>query len=462
MPVNQAAREPVAEIPANWQWQPATTAAWRSYIYETIAAQISAFSRYYDKFLQLAPLPHDTGFLFRKIENGAKSVVAGLDDLLIGDNKRALILLNGNFNYELDIQRLLSAIKGKLSRQSRLAVVAYNPYFSWLYQIAHTLGLRKEPLPLTFLTETDVTNLCRLSGYEVVQSRNVVYCPWKLFGIGQFFNAVLPIIPIIRQLSLSQILLLRPVIQETTKPSLSIIIPARNERGNIENACKRLQSLDGIDLEIIFVEGHSTDSTWEEIQRVAGKYSDRYKIKAFKQTGKGKSDAVRLGFSQATKELLVILDADLSVPPELLGRFYDAYCAGLADFVNGSRLLYPIEGKAMRPLNKLGNIFFSKALSWVLGCRLGDTLCGTKLFSRDSYRRFVQWRNDFGDFDPFGDFELLFPAATLGLGIVDVPIRYRDREYGQTNISRFRHGLMLLKMTFVGLTKIKLGRTKGF
>ncbi len=180
-------------------------------------------------------------------------------------------------------------------------------------------------------------------------------------------------------------------------------------------------------------------------------------MRAFQQTGQGKSDAVRLGFQRARGDLMTILDADLTMPPELLHRFYDAWCDGRADFVNGSRLTYPMEGEAMRFLNRLGNLFFARAVSAVLDARLGDTLCGTKLLARVDYERMVRWRSDFGDFDPFGDFELLFPAAVLGLGTVDVPIAYRARTYGSTNILRFRHGLMLLKMTLIGLFRVRAG-----
>ena len=149
------------------------------------------------------------------------------------------------------------------------------------------------------------------------------------------------------------------------------------------------------------------------------------------------------------------------MPPEMLRRFYDAYCEGHGDFINGSRLVYPMEGAAMRFLNRLGNIFFAKMLSSVLDVRIGDSLCGTKLLTRSDYQRMVAWRNDFGDFDPFGDFELLFPAAVLGLGIVDIPVRYLARTYGETNIRRFRHGLLLLKMTWVGLIRIKMYAPSG-
>ena len=145
------------------------------------------------------------------------------------------------------------------------------------------------------------------------------------------------------------------------------------------------------------------------------------------------------------------------MPPEMLGRFYEAYCEGHGDFINGSRLVYPMEGDAMPFLNRLGNVFFAKALGWGLNIRLGDSFCGTKMLARHDYRRMARWRSDFGDFDPFGDFELLFPAATLGLGTVDVPVRYRARTYGSTNIRRFRHGFELLKMTAICLFRIRLG-----
>jgi glycosyltransferase involved in cell wall biosynthesis len=180
-------------------------------------------------------------------------------------------------------------------------------------------------------------------------------------------------------------------------------------------------------------------------------------VRAFQQTGRGKVDAVRLGFSKATGDLLTILDADLTMPPELLPRFVEAYARGLGDFVNGTRLVYPMEGEAMRFLNRLGNIFFAKMVSRVLEQPLADTLCGTKLLARRDYERFVAWRADFGDFDPFGDFEMLFPAALLGLGVIDVPVAYRSRTYGSTNIHRFRDGLRLLKMVVIGFVRFRMG-----
>ncbi|NTW57982.1 MAG: glycosyltransferase family 2 protein [Nitrospirae bacterium] len=442
-----------------------TIAGWKKYVYSLIAKELSLITRYYDRVLQWMPRPDDSGLLLDALDCPQKKVIKDTDpfpDCSKDHTTRTAVLLNGTINHHYDIQGLLLQIAPRLSRTSRILIVAYNPYFSWLYRLANRIGIRKGEEPTTFVTRVDLENIAQLAGYDIVRTHLEVYVPWKLFGIGTLLNHVLSAIPVVRWLGLVYLAVLRPVIPEASavRPSLSCVVPARNERGNIENCIRRLPDL-GCDLEVIFVEGHSSDGTWEEILRIKDVYGARYTIKAFQQTGKGKSDAVRLGFSQATGDLLTILDADLTMPPELLGRFYTAYCQGHADFINGSRLVYPMEGNAMRFLNRLGNVFFAKALSWVLDTQIGDSLCGTKLLARHDYQRMVSWRRDFGDFDPFGDFELIFPAAVLGLGIIDIPIRYQDRTYGSTNISRFRHGLMLLKMTCIGLYRIKLGIARG-
>lgn len=431
---------------------------WRVYINKLLASEISGMTRYFQKVIQWIPRTEDDGLLLSLINVPEKQIVTDkqqFPNLSAEVEQRTAVLLNGTINYHLDIQALLSDIKHHLSRSSRVIIIAYNPYFGWLYRFANYLGIRKGNVPSTFVTRVDLENIARLSGLALVKSRMIGYIPFRLVGIGDLLNRLLACLPIIRWFGLAYIAVLKPAAIENTKPSLSVVIPARNERGNIEDAIIRMPDF-GCDLEIIFVEGHSNDGTWDEILRVVNKYGDQFKIKAFKQEGKGKADAVRLGFFHAENELLTILDADLTMPPEMLIRFYNAYCEGHADFINGSRLVYPMEGKAMRPLNLLGNIFFAKALSWALEVKIGDSLCGTKLFSRHDYQRMVAWRNDFGDFDPFGDFEILFPAAILGLGIIDIPVRYRNRTYGATNISRFSHGYMLLRMTLIGILKVKL------
>jgi glycosyltransferase involved in cell wall biosynthesis len=232
------------------------------------------------------------------------------------------------------------------------------------------------------------------------------------------------------------------------------VVAARNEEGNIKNILDRIPKM-GPDDELIFVEGNSTDNTWIKILELSKEYSSKLNIKTAQQAGKGKGDAVRKGFSLASKEILMILDADLTVPPEDLPRFYNAIKDGKGEFINGSRLVYPMEKEAMRFFNLLGNKFFALAFSYVLGQRFKDTLCGTKVISRENYKKLEKNRNYFGDFDPFGDFDLIFGAARMGLKIVEVPIIYRERTYGTTNISRWKHGVILLAMLIFAARKIK-------
>ncbi len=237
-------------------------------------------------------------------------------------------------------------------------------------------------------------------------------------------------------------------------PSISIVVPARNEKGTIEQIARELPSL-GSFTEVIFIEGNSTDDTWMEVQRVAKLNLPGKKLSCAQQEGKGKGDAVRLGFEMATGDILTIYDADMTVPAADMAKFYRAIVENRGDFINGSRLVYPLEKESMRLLNFFGNKFFSLMFSWILGQPLKDTLCGTKVIWRTDYESVKKGRAFFGDFDPFGDFDLLFGAAKLNLKIIDLPIRYGERVYGQTNISRWSHGWLLLQMTIFAARKIK-------
>ncbi|MBM3841091.1 MAG: glycosyltransferase [Verrucomicrobia bacterium] len=233
----------------------------------------------------------------------------------------------------------------------------------------------------------------------------------------------------------------------------TVVIPARNEAGNIEAAVQRTPEM-GLGTEIIFIEGHSSDNTWDEIRRVAASYPNR-RIKVLKQQSKGKGGAVREAFAAATGDLLFILDADLTMPPEQLPQFYEVARSGIGEFVNGVRLVYPMEDQAMRFLNMVANKCFSLAFSWLLGQSIKDTLCGTKVLFRSDYEAIARNRAYFGDFDPFGDFDLLFGAARLNLKIIDLPIRYRARAYGETNIQRWRHGWLLCRMVWFAARRLK-------
>ena len=278
--------------------------------------------------------------------------------------------------------------------------------------------------------------------------------PFRLFGLGRLLNRFVAPFPLIRQACLRHYSVGRSLrrVDDGLK-SATVVVPARNERGNIQAAVQRIPRF-AKKLEIIFVEGHSKDGTWDEIRRVVAAYP-QYDIKAMQQPGKGKADAVFAAFDVASGDALMILDADLTMPPEQLPKFWQALRSGKGEFVNGSRLVYPMEDEAMRFLNLIANKIFAVIFSWLLSQRLTDTLCGTKVLRRTDYQRLKAGRAYFGDFDPFGDFDLIFGASKQNLKIVEMPIRYASRAYGETQISRFRHGLILLRMVVFAFMRIK-------
>ena len=234
---------------------------------------------------------------------------------------------------------------------------------------------------------------------------------------------------------------------------VSVIIPCRNESGHIEELVARLPELP-TGSEFLFVEGNSTDDTEEVIRRVVAANPQR-PLRLLKQPGRGKGDAVRLGFAEARGDVVLILDSDMGVAPEEIPKFVRALATGKGELINGSRMVYPMEGRAMRFLNLIANKAFALLFSWLLGQQLRDTLCGTKALYRADYERIAANRAFFGDFDPFGDFDLLFGAARLNMRIRDVAVRYHERLYGETNISRFRHGWLLLRMSAFAARKLK-------
>jgi glycosyltransferase involved in cell wall biosynthesis len=306
-----------------------------------------------------------------------------------------------------------------------------------------------------WVAPNDVANLLDLAGFEVISVSRRILLPKKIFLLSAFLNGLVANIWPFQHLCLSYWVLARPRLRQLERrPSISVVVPCRNEAGTVAEIVERVPEFAG-STELVFVEGGSTDGTTAEIERQIELHPER-RIALFHQTGKGKGDAVRLGFEHATGEILVILDGDLTVAPEDLPKFYDALASGRCEFANGSRLVYNLEPGAMQFLNLLANKMFSVVFSYLIGQDVKDTLCGTKVLFRSDYEAIARHRRYFGDLDPFGDFDLLLGAAKLGLKIVDVPVRYSARSYGQTNISRFRHGWLLLKMTGLAFRKFKL------
>ncbi|KAA0577841.1 glycosyltransferase [Azospirillum sp. B21] len=369
------------------------------------------------------------------------------------------ILLSGTIGFLDDIEETLRLLRRVADPKTRIIVSYHSRIWEPILWAAEKLGMRMPQGQQNWLSTSDIVNLLDLAGWEPVRREWRQLIPKRLFGLGTLVNRYVAPLPGIRRLCVRNYVVARPqpTVEEVTvdgKPaSVTVLIPCRNERGNIENAIRRLPRF-APDVEVIYVEGNSQDNTYEECLRVRDAYPD-WDIKVMKQPGKGKGDAVRAGFAVARGDILIILDADLTVPPETMGKFYQAMVSGRGEFVNGTRLVYPMAPEAMRFLNLLANRAFASIFSFLLNQRFTDTLCGTKVLWRKDYETIVANRHYFGDFDPFGDFDLIFGAAKQNLKIVEVPVRYADRSYGETQISRFTHGWLLARMVVFAWKKLK-------
>ena len=398
-------------------------------------------------------------------------------NFLVPDNKKVITLnlqirdeLKKNYDYIIisdvlgyvyDIQEYLTKAQSLIEDNGRIIITQYSSLWEPVLRLASIFRLRSTlKIEQNWLSINDIKNFAHLANLDVIKFGTKMIMPIYIPVVSSFLNKYIANIFPFSRMGLFHYVVLRKNTTETYSdeknlPSISIVVPARNEAGTIEKIVKELPEL-GFFTEIIFIEGNSKDNTYDEIVRVTEKYKNIRKIKYDRQDGVGKGDAVRKGFDMATGDILTIYDADMTVPAPEMKKFYDAIVQNKGEFINGCRLIYPLQKESMRILNIFGNKFFSLAFSAILGQRLKDTLCGTKMIWKKDYEDVKANRKFFGDFDPFGDFDLLFGAAKLNLKIIDLPIHYQERTYGTTNISRFHHGWLLLKMTIFAARKIKL------
>ncbi|MBF0455362.1 MAG: glycosyltransferase [Magnetococcales bacterium] len=400
-----------------------------------------------EEMIKLAREKHDhLTFLVGDVEEGAT-----LDQL---EGPFDYIILPDLIGYLEDVEETFLALHRLCTPETRIIITHYNQLWGPILNLGAQLGMKMPSRIQNWLTGQQICSFLKIGDFDLIQRERRQLIPVSLMGLGALVNQYIAPFPVIRRLCLRNFFVARPLPDPTPRElSTTVVIPCRNERGNVEAAIKRIPPFCQ-DMEILYVEGNSQDGTFEEIQRVIDAYPN-LDIKGFQQTGKGKGDAVRLGFDKARGELLMILDADLTMPPEDLPKFYRAISQRKGEFINGSRLVYPMEDEAMRTLNLWANSTFSYLFSWLLNQPLTDTLCGTKVLLKKDYEQIAKNRSYFGTFDPFGDFDLLFGAAKANLKIREIPIRYRARSYGETQISRFRHGVLLLKMVLFAFRKLK-------
>lgn len=393
--------------------------------------------------------------------NEASELEFAVADLQAGpaEGEFDAIVLDYLSGYLTDVQQGLANVRACCHPRSRVYLTSLNNLWKPLFWLGQKMGFVLKQPPCNWLTTDDLVNLLELEGFEVVKKSTEQLFPFQIPLLSAFFNRFLVRLPIFRHMGVSLFIVARPVMAPRWAGEFrtSVILPARNESGHIKPALERIPELGG-KTELIIVEGNSTDDTWEVIQREVAAYQGPLQIRCLQQPGKGKWDAVFAGFAEARGDVIVIQDGDLTAPPEDLPKFYAALASGRAEFANGSRLVYPMESEAMRALNFCGNKFFALALSFVIDRPIKDSLCGTKMLLRQDYLRLIARIEEFGEFDPYGDFNLIFGSSLLDLAIRDVPVRYRDRAYGDTNISRYSGAMLLLRMTWFGLRKLRFHR----
>jgi SAM-dependent methyltransferase len=367
-----------------------------------------------------------------------------------------VIVLSDLLNEIWDAQSLFRKITTWCSADTRIVISLHSQLWKMPLDLARKAGLATPLLEQNWFAPGDVTNLLSLEGFEQVRRNREILCPLPIPVVQPLMNRFAAKLPVVGAFCLVNVYVARLVRRPHDgggPPTVSVVVPARNEAGNIASILRRIPEM-GAGTEIVFVEGGSTDDTWAAIAREMQALPAR-RCKALRQPGRGKGDAVRAGFREATGDIFMILDADISVAPEDLRLFYGALVSGRGEVINGVRLVYPMDGKAMQFLNLVANKAFGMIFTWLLGQPVKETLCGTKVMSRRHYERVAAHRAYFGEFDPFGDFDLLFGAARLSLRIVDLPVRYQERVYGTTNIDRWRHGLLLLRMVLLAARRLK-------
>ena len=399
----------------------------------------------------------DNIVLAKKLYSKYEFILGIVDDVQV-DTPFDYIILSCSTMQLYDVQNFLERLQRLCHRHTRIIIDSYSYVWEPILWLAQKCGLRRKTVFKNWVSRADLVNFLYCADFEVVTQGEFTLLPCYIPLVSMICNAIIARIPGFTRLCLNQWIVARqdPKVFEPHKKNVtvSIIIPCKNEKGNIEAAVKSCPNM-GARTDLIFIDGHAVDGTLQEIERVARKYPEKA-IRFCVQDGSGKGDAVRKGFDMAHGDVLMIQDGDLTTPPQELTKFFKALVSGKGEFINGSRLVYGMESEAMRFLNLLANFFFSALFSWTLNQKVKDTLCGTKVLWKKDYKLIADNRSFFGNFDPFGDFDLLFGAAKLQLKILDMPVHYKRRQYGKTQIRRFYHGLILLYMSFVALRKFKL------
>ncbi len=375
------------------------------------------------------------------------------DDLLniTHDEKYEYVLLLDTVNYVADVQACLEQIHTKLCHErSRLIITYYNFFWFPIFAVGQWLGIKTRFPEQNWIRKNDIVNLLNLADFEVIQHGQRVLLPMGIPLLSKLCNAYLVHFPLFRSFALVKYIIARPlsVPRDVPNYSVTVLSAMRNEKGNVRKIVETMPIM-GTRTELVFIEGHSTDGTWEELETVQREYRGPLTIRILKQQGTGKANALHEGMEASTGDIVLIYDGDFTVHPAELQKLYAALAAGKAEFVNASRLVYPMQKGAMRLLNLMGNKLFSMLFTWLFSQELADVLSPVKGMFRRNYAA-VSTR-----FDPFGDFDFFLGAGRSQLKMCEIPVHYLERSYGTTKIRRFRHAWLLLNMCRKGAGELK-------
>jgi SAM-dependent methyltransferase len=376
---------------------------------------------------------------------GFEFITGPIEDFSEPGRFDAALCIN-TLEYMWDVGAVLDAVHATLRDNGRLLVTTANPLWSPVFHVASALGLRIPECRRLFITQLDLVNMLELHGFDIVYQRMDLALPKRIPGLSALVNWTLSRIPGVRHLCSTQLVVARKIPRTRRDYSVSMVIPCHNERDNVQRCVREARRL-GTSTEVIFVDDGSTDGTASAID--PGLNPDLEVRVISYSPNRGKGSAVKAGFDAARGDIVVIVDADLTTHPEELQPLYEAFAMGRAEFVNGTRFVYPMEGRAMKWLNYMGNRLFTILVSLIMERRVSDTLCGTKAMFRSDYRHMVMGR------DPWGDYDVLFGAAQLRLVLRELPLHYRERTAGQSKMKSLRHTLNLLRMCWWGFWQVK-------
>jgi len=364
------------------------------------------------------------------------------DAVSLSDGFRPEYVISVNLlDHTYDVFELLASVRECVTERTLIVITTSNPLWAPLLWLASRIGRRSRESTRNFITNRDISSILRVLGFDVVEAALALPVPVRIPLLSSVLNAALPDLPVLRYASSTQYVAARPRIPREPL-SVSVVVPCFNEEGNVRACAERVPDM-GAATEIIFVDDGSADGTRAAVL-AAMEEDPRVRLIAY-NANHGKANAVRAGFDAAQNDVLMILDADMTVAPEDLPKFLAPLQGGTAEFVNGTRLVYPIEGHAMPTVNFVGNKAFCLLISWVLRQRVSDTLCGTKALLRRDYRSMP-----LSGSDRWGDFDLLFGAARQKLRILEIPIHYRERAAGESKMNVRRDGPRFLRASLAG------------